>query len=187
MESFQVVSEGAEFVTLDEAKRHLIVDHSDDDLLILSLISAARKYCEKRTNRFFTPTNVELSRNGFCERMPLKHKPVQEIVLIQYDDQTTDNTLGTEFYDLDPYNNCVIQAYEQDFPSTRYHWNSVRITYRVGYYSGSPETVSVPEDAKRASLLILADLYEHRERQQDMQLYTNKTADMLLYQFRVYE
>lgn len=189
MGSIEILTEGAEFITLDEAKAHLVIDHSDDDLLIESQIAAARRYCEHRTSRYFTPTTVRLSRNGFDTVMPIKHKPVKEIVSIVYDDANgVDNALSASFYSLDSYNNCVRQAYGQTYPSTRYHWNSVRITYRVGYYTvGSPEVVDVPEDVKRAALIVLGDLYEHRERQQVMQLYANNTADMLLHHYRVYE
>ena len=187
MESLQVTSEGAEFVTLTEAKAHLVVDYSDDDTLISSLITASRKWCEHRTNRFFTPTNVTLSRNGFSSMMPLKYKPILEITSIEYDDEATGNTLAADQYQLDAYNNYVVRAYGVSFPSTRYHWDSVRINYRVGYASGSPEVVAVPEDVKRASLLIIGDLYEHREKQQDIMLYENTTAEMLISNYRVYE
>jgi len=187
VESIQIVSDGDDFITLHEAKSHLIVDHNDDDILIHSLITASRKWCEHKTSRFFTPTNVVLSRNGFDDMMPLKHKPVAEIVSIEYDDESVGNALSSDTYELDTYNNCVIRAYGKTFPSTRHHWNSVRITYRLGYMTGSPEVVSVPEDVKRAALIVIGDLYEHREAQQDMQLYENRTADMLLHNYRVYE
>lgn len=189
MGSIEITSEGDEFITYDEAKRHLVVDHDDDELLITAQIAAARKWCELRTGRFFTPTNITLSRNGFSSEMKLRHKPVQEIVSIVYDDgDGTGNDLASSYYDLDKYHNCVRLAYGQTYPSTRYHWDSVRITYRVGHYeAGSPEQVSVPEDVKRAALIVLGDLYEHREKQQPMQLYANHTADMLLQHYRVYE
>lgn len=189
MGSIEIVSTGADLVTLDEAKRHLVVDHSDDDLLILSQITAARQWCEHRTSRFFTPTNVTLSRNGFDATMPLSHKPVQEVVSIVYDDSDTEDvSLALSTYELDKYHNCLRLAYGQSYPTARYHWNSVRITYRVGYYTpGSPEFVSVPEDVKRACLIVIGDLYEHREKQQVMQIYHNATADMLMANYRVYE
>ena len=186
MESIQIVSEGDDFITLHEAKDHLRVDFDDDDIVIHSLITAARKWCEHRTSRFFTPTNVMLLRNGFDDMMPLRHKPVKEIVSVEYDDEATGNTLSTDAYELDHYNNCVIRAYGQTWPSTRHHWNSVRITYRVGYADGSPEIITVPEDVRLAALMVIGDLYEHREAQQDMQLYENRTADMLLHHYRVY-
>lgn len=187
--SVSIDSEGAEFISLVEAKEHLVVDHTDDDVLISSQITAARKFCEHRTNRFFTPTNVTLSRNGFASVMELPHKPITEIVSIVYDDgDGTDNALASSYYELDAYNQCVRLAYGQTYPSTRSHWNSVRITYRVGYYTAtSPEVVSVPEDVKRAALIVLGDLYANREKQQDMALYSNYTADMLLSHYRVYE
>jgi uncharacterized phiE125 gp8 family phage protein len=184
--SITINSEGAEFITLAEAKAHLVVDHSDDDLLISSQITAARKWAEHRTDRFFTPTTVTLARSRFDEAMELAHKPVQEIVSITYDDATEDNVLASTEYELDSYNNCVRLAYGKTYPSTRNHWNAVRIQYRVGYYSGSPEVVSVPEDVKRACLIVLGDLYANRERQQDMALYKNYTADMLIAHSRVW-
>jgi len=189
MGSIEVLTEGAEFITLDEAKAHLVVDHSDDDTLIQSQITAARKWCEHRTNRFFTPTNVKLSRNGFDAVMRLRFKPIQEIVSIVYDDvDSTDNALASSYYDLDKYYNCIRLAYGQTYPSARNHWDSVRITYRVGEYTvTSPEVVSVPEDVKAASLIVIGDLYENREKQQNMMLYTNNTADMLIAHHRVYE
>lgn len=187
MGSVEVTSTGVDFLTVDDVKRHSIIDFSDDDVLIKSLITAATRYCEKKTSRFFTPTNVTLSRNGFATEMPLTHKPVQEITSIVYDTDatTTGTTLADDQYELDKYNNAVRPAFNVTFPTARSHWNSVRISYRVGYYTGSPEDIIVPEDVKRAALLIVGDLYEHREAQQDMQLYENTTVDMLLAQYVV--
>lgn len=187
--SIAVTSEGAEFLTLEEVKRNLRIDHSDDDLELLSHIASARKWAEHRTNRFFTPTNVTLSRNGLADEMGLAHKPVKEIVSIEYDDvDSTGNVLSSSAYELDAYNNCVRRAYGQTYPSTRYHWNSVRITYRIGYYTtGSPEVVDVPEDVKAACMLVVGDLYTNKEQQQDMELYFNSAADMHIGHYRVYE
>lgn len=184
--SITVNSEGDEFITLSDAKAHLVVDHDDDDLLIYSQIKAARKWAEHRTGRFFTPTTVTLSRNGFDEVMELDHKPVQEVVSITYDSDTTGNVLATTEYELDSYHNRIVRAYGKTYPSTRSHWNSVRIQYRVGYYTGSPEVVSVPEDVKAACLIVLGDLYTNRERQQDMALYKNSAADMHIAHYRVW-
>ena len=185
--SITIDTDGDEFITLSEAKAHLVVDHCDDDFLILSQISAARKWAEHRTDRFFSPTTVTLSRNGFDEVMALAHKPVKEILSIPYDSDTTGNVLDSADYELDSYQNCVRRAYGVTYPSTRSHWNSVRIQYRVGSYTaGSPEVVAVPEDVKRACLLVVGDLYANREKQQDMALYTNHAADMHINHYRVW-
>ena len=189
MDSFQITSSPTDFLTLAEAKAHLVVDYSDDDDLITRMISAACRWCESYTGRFYTPTTVVLSRNGFAENMRLRFKPVQEIVSVEYDDGDTEGSvLSADRYQLDAHNNCLVRAYGAVWPSTRYHWNSVRITYRVGYFSsGSPESVSVPEDIKNAALLVLGDLYANRERQQDMALYHNTASEMLANQYRVCE
>ena len=50
-----------EAVTLDEAKMHLRInpdDNSEDMLIILPLIAAAREYCENYTGRAFAPQKI---------------------------------------------------------------------------------------------------------------------------------
>lgn len=45
----------------------------------------------------------------------------------------------------------------------------------------------MPEPVKAATLLLIGDLYEHRERQADRQLYRNDTYERLLNPYRVME
>lgn len=184
--SLEILSEGSEFIELSEAKAHLVVEHSDDDILINSQIKAARQWVEKKTRRFFTPTQVLLSRCGFDDIIELPHRPVEEIVSVVYDsDSATDVLLSSDYYDLDK-RGRVISSFGFDYPTARDHWNSVRITYKSGYYTpGSPDVVSVPEDIKRACLLVIADLYDNREKQQSMQLYENHAAKSLANQYKV--
>lgn len=116
-------------ITLAQAKLHLRVDFSDDDALITGLITAARQYCEKRTNRaFFTQTwlrtmdffplydRLDGSRNP-SERhtwpygtwywdkvtIDLPHNRVQSVTSITFtgNDGVTPVTLPASTYNLD--------------------------------------------------------------------------------------
>ena len=86
MSSYQITTEPAtEPLTLTEAKEHLRVDGTDEDTLITSIITVARKLCENYTNRAFitqTWTQTEdfisdefqhlLRRRGWVVRAPAR-------------------------------------------------------------------------------------------------------------------
>ena len=46
--------------------------------------------------------------------------------------------------------------------------------------------IAVPAPVKSAALLLVGELYEHRERQGERQLYKNATFDALLAPYRVF-
>lgn len=54
----------------------------------------------------------------------------------------------------------------------------------VEHYLGDDMPSPVPAPIKAAILLLVADLYENRERQQDVKLYRNPTFDLLLKPYR---
>lgn len=179
-QSIQIVSRGADFVTLSEAKDHLVVTEPEHDVQITVMIASARLYAEKYTGRFFSNTEMQLVQNGFGSCIHLPHKPVSAIVSVIYDtDDAQSQTLAAENYELDARHGLLREAYDVTFPTARSHWNSVRINYTVGYDS-------VPEDVKSACLLLIGDLFENREAQQGFQLHGNKAVHMLLNKYRVW-
>lgn len=194
MESYSITEvTGATFypVTLEEAKAHLRVEISDDDALITRQIQAATGWAENYTGRVFAQRTFRLDLPRFCPAISLPKWPVQEVVSIVYDDADgVEQTVAAADYELDAYNATIRPAYGEYWPSARSHWNAVRITFGAGYYSvspvTSPQSSAIPEDVKAGILIALGDLYENRERQQDMALYTNKTAEMLLHMYRIY-
>lgn len=186
--AIEVTSVGANLVSLDDAKRHLNIEHGDDDLLILAQIAAATRWAEHRTGSYFTATSLTYKQNGFGSCISLKSGPILDVTSVVYDDvDGVEQTLATDQYDLDKYNRVIRPAYGVTWPSARYHWNSVRVSYRCGYVTGSPETDNTPQDVKSAVLLVVGDLYEHREAQQDMALYSNAAANMLIEHYRRYQ
>jgi len=180
-------------VTLALAKLHLRVDFDDDDLLITGLITAARQYAEKRTNRaFFTQTwmrtmdffplygRVEGSRAPsqrdtwpygmwYWDRVTidLPHNRVQSVTSITYNDGTgTLQMLPTTAYSVD-----VTSTPARIAPAQGMFWpilndyipGSVQITYVCGSYGDGVSVNTCPMTIVQAMLLLIGHWYEHRE------------------------
>lgn len=61
----KIVQPAVEPVSLAQAKKHLRVEHEDEDDYILGLLTAARQYCELRTDRCFIDTRLEMKLDTF--------------------------------------------------------------------------------------------------------------------------
>ena len=58
-------------------------------------------------------------------------------------------------------------------------------TAHIQNYLGATYEGEVPAPVKSAALLLVGDLYEHREMQSETALYTNRTFQQLLNPYRV--
>ena len=156
-------------VTLVEAKRHLRVDHTDDDLLIVAYLQAIIDHVDGKDGmlgRALVDQTWELVLDAFPEneiKIPLP--PLIAVLSIKYDD-----TAGNEFT-LDPTLYTVDNVKEPgwvlpdgSWPGTFDGVNSVRIRYRAGFLdTSSPPVTLVPSDIKNAMLLMVGTLYAQRE------------------------
>jgi len=61
----QLTAPTVEPVTLEEMKAHVRVDGNDEDAYLQGLITAARLYCEKRIDRCFIDTRLEMKLDTF--------------------------------------------------------------------------------------------------------------------------
>jgi uncharacterized phiE125 gp8 family phage protein len=180
-------------VTLALAKLHLRVDFPDDDLLITGLITAARQYCEKRTNRaFFNQTwmrtldyfplygRVEASRSPserdtwpygtwYWDRVTIElpHNRVASVTSITYLDSNGDRqTLPSDSYNVDT---TSIPA--RITPAQGLFWpilnnyipGSVEITYVASSYGDGTEVNKCPLTIVQAMLLLIGHWYQNRE------------------------
>jgi uncharacterized phiE125 gp8 family phage protein len=158
---FKRTSDAAtEPLTATEAKLHLRVDSSDEDLLIERLIKAARKYCENYTERSFITQTWTASADSFPSVIELLHGPVISITsVVYYNESNESTTLSTDDYTTDL--TSIVARIEpvSSFPSTYDKINAVTVTYITGYGAAS----TVPEDIKAAMLLLIGKLYQNRE------------------------
>ena len=176
----QLVTPAAgEPVSLAEAKQHLRVDGGDDDLLIGSLITAARQAAETKTGRqlitarwklvldAFPGPSLMQSATGASFSLPghailLAKCPVQSAVSIEYLDMNgTTQVMPASDYVLDAA--CeparLTPAFGKTWPSTLPQMGAVSVTFDAGYGAAS----AVPEGLKSWIKLRVGSLYGHRE------------------------
>ncbi len=173
-----VTPPAGEPVSLAEAKQHLRVDGGDDDLLIGSLIIAARQAAETKTGRQLITARWKLVLDAFPgPRMQsassvsfglpghailLAKCPVQEVVRIEYLDMNgTTQVMPASDYVLDAA--CeparITPVFGKTWPPTLPQMGAVSVIFDAGYGAAS----SVPEGLKSWIKLRVGSLYGHRE------------------------
>lgn len=171
-----VTPAASEPVSLVEAKAHLRVDVTDDDLLITSLISSARLHAEMVTQRQFVtatwklvldafpgpslmgvPAGVPFSLPGHA--VLLNKSPVQSVTSIKYLDMAgVQQTMPSTDYTVDTSTEParITPVFGKIWPISMPQIGAVEITFNSGYSA-------VPEGIKSWIKLRIASLYENRE------------------------
>ena len=156
-------------LTVAEAKLHLRVDISDDDVFIGTLITAAREWVEAYLDRTLITTQLILRAAEFpTEELELARPPMATAgtataVVITYTlADTTTATLSTALYRVDrtstPGN--VAPIINGTWPSDVIEdANAVAVTYWAGY---GPTSASVPATIRHACLMLIGHWYESR-------------------------
>lgn len=151
-------------ITLGEAKHHLRVDGTDDDLLISSLIKQAREYCEDFQNRKYITQTLELVLDSFPRGDAIVFhncSPVQRVESIKFYDVSRQEYLFDEsnyIADLDGYVNRVVLNSGKHWPTIELQSvNAVRVRLVAGY-GDTPD--KVPETVKWAMILQMKLLYD---------------------------
>ena len=148
-------------VSVDEAKAHMRVTHTDDDIYIGNLVEAVTKWAELFQQRTYVSTTLTQYFDCFPSVMLLDFPPLVSVTSIVYVDPAGANqTLAASVYTVDTSNEPgrVYLAYGQSWPSTRDIPKAITVTYVAGYGTSN----SVPKDIKQAILMMIAHLYEHR-------------------------
>jgi uncharacterized phiE125 gp8 family phage protein len=160
-----ITAPAVEPISLEEAKAHLRVDHSDDDTLIGIYIQAARQTIDGRDGwlgRALVTQTWELQLDAFTgDAVQLPLAPLQSVTSVKYDDADgVEQTLDAAGYDLDTTSvPGWLVVGEDGWPTTLSAINAVRIRYIAGY----GDAADVPAPIRAAILLMVGDLYAHRE------------------------
>lgn len=152
-------------ITLSEAKAHLRVDTTAEDVLISCLIQAAREYAETFTNRALVTQTYDLILDGFpaCDVIELPRPKLQSVTSISYIDTAGDSqTWASSNYDVDTSGvfGRIALADGISWPSTQSSINTVNIRFVTGY---GDETSDIPQSIKQGMLMYIADLYDNRD------------------------
>lgn len=160
----RTVAPAEPMLTLDDAKAHLRVDHSDEDELITGLIAAAEAHLDGyggTLGRALITQTWAVEFQAFRTRLDLPLAPLQSATIQYYDSTNTLQTLSSSIYavlsdGLGPY---VTLKYNQQWPQTYTRDDAVKVTWVAGYGATAE---SVPAAIRSAILMLVAHLYDNR-------------------------
>jgi hypothetical protein len=143
--NYSETSNADEFVSLEEAKTHLRVTHSEEDALITAYISSARDFAERYTRRKWRECVIKETHRVRANReIELIYNEAEDVVIDLLDStkyEVITGILGT----------CIELKSGMYWPDSY-----IIVTYTTG---NTPPPASV----RHAILLIVGDYYENRE------------------------
>lgn len=152
-------------VTISECKDHMRIEHTDDDVLISSLIDVAVNYLDV-TGMLGKAMITQTWAEHFAPNPSTVHlsiTPVQSVSSIQYYD--ANNALQTDT--LSNYYIIGTKGYKTIYPKSGYTWptvfkrdDAIKITYVVGFGDAATD---VPTTVRHAIKMLVANYYENRE------------------------
>lgn len=166
LDARRVTEPTAEPITLDEAKLHLrVVDGSDEDTLIDSLIAAARQEAERLGWLSCCTQTWRLYLTGWpAGPVLLPRHPIQSITSVKwYDASDAQQTLSASVYALVPEAGCDAQlalASGQAWPTAELSGRMYPVV--VEYVAGWAEN-AVPAAIRQYMLLLIGAMYEQRQ------------------------
>lgn len=143
-------------VTLSDVKiflRTIVGDDSEDEAVIIPMITAAREFCENATGRALAVQTVTAFPRTF-EPAFLPRPPIASLVSAKYTDKD-----GTQHEMAE--GACIIsndKVYFPNPPSTGelFAVNPIQVTYTTGY-------TTLPPSLRQAILMLVAHWYNNRE------------------------
>ena len=161
-----VAGAAEEPITLTEAKNFLRVDHSDDDTLITTLITASRQMCEEYTRRILITTTIDEffdnfptnTWNNLYNLLYLSRGPVSSVTSVKYINEIgSELTINSANYIVDLISEPArIQSTDGWF-SLAGVVNQVIVRYVVG-----TSKANVPKPLIQGMMLVISDLYDQR-------------------------
>lgn len=157
------VAPADEPISLADAKLHLKLDDSTDDVLVQAFIQAARQGAEHELGRSLMPQTWELLLDAFPGgAIELAKLPIQSITSVTYADTAgITQTLPADQYALDADNGTgwLLPAYGETWPDTLDAANAVTVRFVTGYANAA----AVPGAVRSWMLLRIGALYRNRE------------------------
>ena len=151
----------AEPITLAEAKAHLRLDTTDEDVLLAALIRAAREYLEAQTGLclIVRPLRLYLDDWPAARVIQIARGPVQAIEMVTvYDASGTPVDVDASGYVLDGTARPA-RLLLPERPATERALNGIEIDFTAGFGESGAD---VPDTLKRALLLHVATMFELR-------------------------
>lgn len=164
MDYVRTTDAATEPITSTELKAHLRIDHTDEDTMIASMITTARRMAEEYCHRTFITSTWKAYMRDWPKGSEIR-LPMGKTISIVGVDYAVSAAHDTEVSSSDYYTGLETEIailYPKDeWPETDDEIpNGIEIEYTAGYGANASD---VPQDIKNAILIIASDLYEHRE------------------------
>lgn len=165
----RVTDAAAEALTTTDAKKHLRVEHSDEDAYIDTLCKGWRRWLEDRTSRSFVKQTWDYFRDEFpdsdADPLELPRGPVISVTSVKYTTttSTTAQTLAATSYavDLKTEPGRVYLKDGETWPTDLLRKaNGVEVRYAAGFATSA---TGVPQEVKETLRLLVANSYVNRE------------------------
>ena len=160
-----VTAPTAEPISVADAKRHLRIEHSDDDLLIKRLIETAIAMVDVTgvLGKAMISQTWSECYGQYPSEITLSLGPVQSVSTIKYYD--TDNVLQTDtlsnYFVLGTSGRTTIRPKSGfNWPTTFTRDDAIKIEYVIGYGNTFRD---VPSTVRHALFMLVAHYYENRE------------------------
>lgn len=188
-----------EVITLEEAKAHMRIDHSDDDAKIAAFILAALAYISERTGRTMGPIDFRASVANWFSRLRLPYHPVRAVESVAY--VGTDGlevTIGPSNWSWVRDEGCAYVHLKPSFSQPaladreEVELRPVRVYFSAGYDlasatgSGEDPELACPDNLRQAALMLVAHYYEMREAAGEELKVVPFGVEAILVQMRVY-
>lgn len=165
----RTVAPTVDLLTVEEIKAALRIDHSDEDAWIATARNAVTEHLDGYTGILGQCLLNQTWRQNYCGfpadgviRLPVG--PVSTVSDVTYRDTSdAQQTLAGGVYAgplVDAVGPYLKLKFAQVWPATYERDDAVSVTFVAGYGSAAS---SVPARIKQAALLMIGDLYEHRE------------------------
>lgn len=153
-----VVTPPAPFLTPEQVRPHLRVDHEDDDPLIAGYIDAAIAHIDGPDGwlgRAIGAQVLEYRADRFDGQIKLPYTPIVSVSSVKYlDDTDVEQSVSGSDYSL--VSDSIVLASGASWPSTSCQPESVRVRYAAGW-SAAPAPIIA------AVKIMVADIYAQRE------------------------
>ncbi len=143
-------------------KKHLRVEHTEDDTYIEGLIDAVTLYLEKQARRQLITATFQLRLDSFPNEIRFPRAKLQSVDSVAYiDPNGQPQTLDPSFYEIDVNAEPGIMrlAHDQKWPEVRNHPGVITINYKGGY---GDDPADIPSHVRSALMLHITTLYDNR-------------------------
>lgn len=157
MKLVRLTQPAVEPVSLEDARRHLRDTESMEDLLIESLISAARDYAEQYCNRIFASASFNLLLDSFTSTIRLPADTTAVLSINYLDSDENEQVISSDSFVFDPLRSTLKPV--DSWPSG----SSVHIQIIAGPDPTDSPPTCAPPSVISAIKLVMGDLFENRE------------------------